>query len=463
MTIHRRHAAKAFLWVLAGLCVAVFAGVMIASTLRAKSASKPAAASEPPLRLVSGTKNTLELSPQLIQTLGVRTVQVQSAGSHERLNLSGSLIFDSNRMVRVHSRFAGEVVSIGTNSHPNGTGPRAAEVRPLRLNDRVKKGQLLAVIWSKDVGEKKSDLVNAHSKLYLDKAQLKSLTMLGKDVVAMKQVREAEREVESDIIEVDRVERTLRSWRLTEAEIQVVRAEAEKIHKGDLAADMEVDKSWAEVEVRCPFDGTVLEKNIVAGDIVDTSLDLFKIADLSVLGVMANVYEEDLPALEALGPNDRRWTISLKSQVNSPVIPGTFELIVNIVDPNQHTAAVMGWLDNPDERLRAGQFITATVDLPAAAGEVVIPDTAVIEDGTQCVVFVAADSEGHAVTRRSVALVSRGSDVVFVRSTPTPEEKAKGCEPLNPGEWVVSTGSIELDGALDSALATLPARDSVKN
>jgi membrane fusion protein, heavy metal efflux system len=463
MKSNPRPSAKVFVWILAGLCLAGLAGAMIASTL--PRSGKDAAKTTAPvssLRLMPGTTNTLELTPQLINTLGVQTVQVKSATSHDRLNLSGSLFLDSNRMVRVHSRFAGEVVSIG-NIEPKGVAGKAAQARLLRLGDHVGKGQLLAVIWSKDVGEKKSDLVNALSKLYLDEAQLKSLRSLGDQVVGLQKVREAERERESDIIEVDRVERTLRSWRLTEAEINVVRAEAEKIHRGDVVADMAVDKSWAEVEVRSPFEGIVLEKNVVAGDIVDTSLDLFKIADLNVLGVMANVYEEDLPALESLRPDARRWTVSLKSQSDAPGIPGTFDLIGNIVDPNQHTAAVMGWLDNKDGRLRAGQFITATVDLPASAGEVLIPDTALIEDGTHCIVFVASNASGKEVTRRNVALVSRGEDVVFVRSKPTPEDEAKGCQPLEPGEWVVTAGSIELDGALDSALATLPQREPVKN
>ena len=52
--------------------------------------------------------------------------------------------------------------------------------------------------------------------------------------------------------------------------------------------------------MRAPFAGVVLEKNITTGDIVDTNLDLFKVADLDRLGVMADVYEEDLPALESL-------------------------------------------------------------------------------------------------------------------------------------------------------------------
>jgi len=445
--------------------IAVLTGV-VAYAVRHSAVTPTARVATPShvtsLKLVRGSSDTLELSKDLVQSLGVRTAQVERAQSRDQLKLSGSLFLDSNRMVRVHARFPGEVVSIG--HHQNDEQVEAkGKSRPIRLGDRVTRNQLLAVIWSKDVGEKKSDLVNALSKLYLDDAQLKSLRSLGRDVIAERQVREAEREREATIIEVDRLERTLRSWRLTEAEINVVRAEAENIHRGNVVSDVEVDKSWAEIEVRSPIDGIVLEKNIVAGDIVDTSLDLFKIADLSVLGVMANVYEDDLAALDTLSPQDRHWTVMLKSQQNAPGISGTFDLIGNIVDPNQHTAAVMGWLENKDGRLRAGQFITATVDLPAAAGEVVVPDSALVQDGTDCHVFVASDSKGTEVRRRRVALVGRGHDVVFIRSQPCAEESTKGCTALEPGEWVVTAGSIELDGALQSVLATTPSRDSATN
>jgi cobalt-zinc-cadmium efflux system membrane fusion protein len=449
--------SKAWKWVFVGLGLCVVAGALAFATYspaRPTAAIAPEAA--PSMRLLPGSTNTLELTPQLIGNLGVRTAKVASAAGHERLKLSGSLLLDSNRMVRVHSRFSGEVASIANNQANSGAA------RPLRLGDRVSKGQLLAVIWSKDVGEKKSDLVDALSKLYMHQAQLKNLQSLPTATVAGRQLREAERECEADIIEVDRLERTLRSWRLTDAEIAAVSAEAEKIHRGHAfsapsghsTSDLAIDKSWAEVEVRSPLDGVVLEKNIVAGDMVDTNLDLFEIADLSKLGVIANVYEEDLPTLESLPREKRQWTVQLKSQADAPGIPGSFELIGNIVDPNQHTAAVMGWLDNHDGRLRAGQFVTAIVELPATAGEVVVPDTAIVQDGTQCTVFVAADETGKEVTRRRVALVGRGPDVAYVRSQPREDEQSKGCEKLLPGEWVVTSGSIELDGALENELAT---------
>jgi cobalt-zinc-cadmium efflux system membrane fusion protein len=418
-----------------------------------------AAKAPTPVRLISGSIHTIELSSQMVNALGMRTVQVQSAATHEKLSLTGKLTFDPDRFVRIHSRFNGEVVALG--STEEGVAKNSAP-RSLRVGDRVTKGQLLAVVSSKDIGEKKSDLVDALSSFYVHDAQVKKLAPLEDSVISGKQVREAERLREADVIEIDRSERTLRSWRVPEAEIATVRSEAEKIHRGEASADRIADKGWAKVEVRAPFEGTILEMNAVEGVMVDTALDLFKIADLTTLTVMANVYEEDLRCLESLEPAQRRWKIALNSQPNAPPIEGQMDRISYTVDPNLHTAMVRGWIDNRDGKLLAGLLITASIELPAIAEEVVVPDTALVEDGYQTVVFVSTDQEGCKVIRRNVAVVSRCQDVVYVRSQPTTEEKANGCESLAAGEWVVTAGSAELEGALDS-LATTAQAESVKN
>src|SRR5207248_2751913 len=118
---------------------------------------------------------------------------------------------------------------------------------------------------------------------------------------------------------------------------------------------------------------------------------------------------------------------------------------------------------NPGGRLRAGQFITATVELAAAPDEVLVPEGAVTEDGSRSTVFVASDASGKQVKRRTVAVVRRGQDTVIIRSQPSSAEVAAGCEPLRPGEWVVTAGAVELDGALEDALAANPAIDEAQN
>jgi multidrug efflux pump subunit AcrA (membrane-fusion protein) len=119
---------------------------------------------------------------------------------------------------------------------------------------------------------------------------------------------------------------------------------------------------------------------------------------------------------------------------------------------------VKGHIDNPKEVLRAGQFISATVELPPPADVVEVPIDAVSEDGQQAVVFVLTDPAKHHYTMRRVQLEARFEETAFVRSKsfdksvqPTKEEEQQGIlpkEPLRPGELILQTGVGELKAKL---------------
>jgi membrane fusion protein, heavy metal efflux system len=397
------------------------------------------------LRLVPGSHDTLDLSPDVIRGLGIMTSEVRPAGSRDHLELLGSLFIDPGQSVQIRSRFDGEIIDVG----PTGAGDSQ---RPLRVGDHVKKGQLLARIWSKDLGEKKSDLIDALSQLARDERQFTKLAALDPGVVSGKDLNEARQKREADTINVERLERTLRSWKLTPEEIDYVRAEAGKIHRGE-AADVEAERHWAEVEVRAPFDGVILERNITLGTIVSTDVDLFKIVDLSTLGVLVNAYEEDLPALQALAPEARDWTVRVAAQHDNASVRGHFDSIGNVVDPTQHTAAVIGTIDNRQEQMRIGQFVTASVDLPPHEGEVAIPKSALIEQAGKAVVFVASNRAATRVERRAVHVARRTRERVYISSDPTGEAIAAGCKGLHAGELVIVSGAVELAAALDEAIS----------
>ena len=372
------------------------------------------------------------------------------------LSLSGSLALDANRLARVHARFDGEVVEIGTVPDASArTGPGEAPSRHIRFGDEVAEGQVLAVLWSTELGEKKSEYVDALSRLRLDQETLQRLERLLKDqAVPERNVREAKRAVEADEIDVVRVERTLLSWRLTDEEIASLKAEAEQMHGDRRMRDKGRERSWARLEVRAPFAGTVVEKNVAAGDIVAPTSDLFKIADLRRLAVWAHIYEEDLPTLLAL-PAPVRWNVRLKSDPAAEPLAGVIDEIGDIIDPNQHTALVMGHVSNPAGRLRAGQFITASIPLPPDPGEVEIPTSALVEDGEESVVFVQPDPGEPRYELRRVQIVRHTSDVAFVRADGGPAGKS-GTVGL--GERVVSSGALEMRAALKELRAS--ARES---
>lgn len=426
-----------------GLVLALWVARLVWRSSAEPARSKPTR----PVALAADTPRTLELNPETVRAMGLEAQLVSTAPTAQPLRLTGQLSIDPAKLVHVRARFPGEVVQVGQSGVRDPDEPGAD--RPLRVGDRVGKGQLLAVVWSREIGEKKSDLIDALSQLYLDRRILDRLRALPQGTVPQRSVDEAERSVEAGSISVARAERTLRSWRLQEDEIAEIRAEASRIHENPRSVDDPTDdRRWAEVDVTSPLAGVILERNVVPGDIVDTSLDLFKVADLTRLRVIANAYEDDLPKLEQLGPDERRWSIRLRAHPDAAEVAGTFDLVGFLVEPSQHTAVVTGWLDNPESKFRVGQFITATVDVPAPQGVVAVPTTALVDQGTQSVVFVTADPGMSRVTERVVAVRRRSGKRVLVASDPTASERSAGCQPLTEGEWVVTTGTVELTGAL---------------
>src|SRR6266576_100745 len=145
--------------------------------------------------------------------------------------------------------------------------------------------------------------------------------MLNEGATTEKSIREGERQVEVGAIAVAKAERTLRSWTRTDPEIQEVKDEADRIHKGGVRENQQ-DETWATVDVISPLDGTIVEKNVVEGDLVNADSDLFKIADLTVLSAWARVYEEDLPLLQSM-PDPITWKLRLSSNPQAVPITGT--------------------------------------------------------------------------------------------------------------------------------------------
>ncbi len=382
-------------------------------------------------------QHELIVPPAVVRRMGLSTAQAAAPSRPIKLPpFPGCLALDSNRLARVRSRFPGEVVSVGTRPGPD---ELASLARPLRFGDRVRQGDLLAVVWSKDLGEKKSELVDALCKLRADEVFLSRARELYEGGAGPERsVLEAERNAQASRVAVERAERTLRSWRLTEEEIAAVRAEADRVASAGGKLRPAEANQWARAEVRAPRDGVVLEKNVSVGDIVDTSSDLFKVGDVSELTIWAHVYEEDLPLLQAL-PRPLRWTVSLPSRPGTS-FSGTLDQIGEVIDPNQHTALVSGRVKNPDGVLKVGQFVTVHVELPPPSGEVEVPADAVVEDGRESVVFIQPSLNESRYVCQPVRVLRRFRDVIYVRA----EEGG-----LQAGQRVVTNGALLLRAALN--------------
>jgi cobalt-zinc-cadmium efflux system membrane fusion protein len=396
---------------------------------------------------------TIELSARTVELAGLKTAVACKPTRPKTLQLRGNLALDVNRLVHVHARFPGQIVHLETvEETPPGRPSAPKTKRALNFMDRVTKGQKLGQIWSKDLGEKKSELVDSLVRLRIDQQNLIFQEKLSREgATAERSVREARRLVEVGEIAVAKAERTLKSWSLTEADIRRVKEEAELIHK-DQTHEIPSDENWATVEVVSPIDGTIVEKNVVEGDLVNADSDLFKIADLSVLSAWARIYEEDIPLLHSM-PKPISWSLRLSSNPHAESITGTIDRIGEIIDPNEHMALLAGLVNNTNDQLHAGQFITAVIELPPEPDVVEIPTRALVEDGEEATVFVQVDPQSKRFQLRRVAVVRRTADGVYVRSKLSEDQIKRSpagdrpLEELHEGEVVLAAGALELKAA----------------
>jgi membrane fusion protein, heavy metal efflux system len=417
--------------------------------------------------LLKGMPNTIEVPEAVRKGLGITQIEIAERAKQSRpLVLPGSTSLDPTRIMRVKTRFNAEVVEISKVPTARRTPSGETVLRELRTGDKVEKGQVLAVVWSIDVGSRKSDLVDALVQLWLDEARLRARIELWKNGnLPEDTLNQTRRDVVSDQNAADRAERTLRTWNVPEREIEAVREEAKQAYQRKGKRDKEKERLWARSELVAPRDGTIVEQNVAVGEYVaDNTINLFTIADVDRMLVLASPPEDHLPTLLSLDPDHLRWTLRT---VGLPPTEGPVDEIGYILDSSQHTAVLKGRIDNPKGRLRAGQYVSATIDLPPPPGVVEVPLTALAEDGKQSFVFVQADPKHHWYTMRRVLVTHRFEKTAFVRSSleNLSEEEAKklaeeqaslGLEaplPLQVGDRYLTSGVLELRAALEDRVS----------
>ncbi len=384
------------------------------------------------------------------QEIGMQTIQIVPAPSAKQITMDGILYLDPEDYVAVRSRFAGEFVNVA--EIPDTNLPGNASQRSIRFGDEVKKGQVLGTAWSRELGEKKSELAQHVSSLQFDRETLARLSTVQTSVPAS-QIREAERRVRDSEISVERIEKTLRSWQLSPEEIQSILDEI-AADKGKTISPNTLSKSkidnWARVEIRSPIDGTIVEKNVTVGAMVDQDDILFKVANLDHLDVRAFAYEEDIVTIQNLPKNQRSWKIQLKSDSNSVPILGVFDRIGGLIDPVQHTGLVMGWVDNSQRMLRPGQFVTASIVIPDPEPLVAVPSSAIVEyDGKSYVLVtdVGSTDRFHSVEVKIERYQMKDACLRFAT-------KSEEIPVLKESMQVIATAAMEIFAEYQSYLAS---------
>lgn len=157
-----------------------------------------------------------------------------------------------------------------------------------------------------------------------------------------------------------------------------------------------------------PRDGIVLERGAIEGMKAPAGMVLFRIADISVMWLLADVPEYELESVKV----GQRVTARIRS-LPGRTFTGRVEVIYPQINKETRTARVRVELPNPDGVLLADMYANVEIATGAATPVIAVPDDAVIDTGTRQVVLLD-QGEGR-FEPREVKIGARGNGFVEVR------------------------------------------------
>jgi RND family efflux transporter MFP subunit len=316
--------------------------------------------------------DAIVIDPATIQTMGVRTALVTGGPLRRTIRTVGNVAYDETSLAQVTTKFQGWVEKL----HVDATG---ALVNP---------GDPLFEIDSPDVYSAETEFLAA---------------LPGTN---------DNRSAESRRGQWDGARAKLKFYDLTDVQI----------------AALEASRTPARlITVHARQSGFVTEKDVVPGQMVEPGMKLYELADLAIVWVYAEIYEQDLPCVQ-LG---QEATMTL-SYLPDRTFRGRVTYVYPTVDEKTRTARVRMEFHNPGYFLKPGMFATVELVSEVSPNAVQVPDSAVLRSGRQNTVFVALP--GGRFAPRTVVLGMQAQDDL--------DEVLSG---LAAGERVVTSGQFLLD------------------
>ena len=347
----------------------------------------------------------VELSPAAQRRIGLVATPAKVIPLAEVLALTGTVQPIDGRLTRVRPLARGRLVEVLA-----------------KVGDRVREGQLLARFDNIEAGDLASQYNAAQAelaRLRIQQAVLARQAERSRKLASIGAVPQKELEA----IEAER-QGQLEAIRAQESTLAGLAARLQRfgVTESNLAAALTAS-------IQAPFAGVVTAVHAGPGEVVDSSSELFSVADLSRVYIAGQLYEKDL----------ERVRIGQAANVLVASFPnvrftGRVASISPQVDPQTRTASVRVEVANSGERLRLEMF--ATVELPTAnRSEVLaVPVDSIQRIEAKPVVFVRQD-ETH-FEARGVQLGRIVSGLAEITGG------------LRAGEPVVTKGSFNLKSTL---------------
>ncbi len=350
-----------------------------------------------PVADCTASKNVVRLaSLDVAEAAGFAFAEVTAEPLDRVVERNVELTYNASRYVRLSSRVPGVITEVLKD-----------------LGQVVRQGDALVIVDSSELGSAKSSLLQAMetARLWQTNAA-RARSLVEKGIGVEREALEAETKAAESRIEVDKARQRLSNLGLSKEGLRAVEEE------GDTSSLL---------ELRAPFDGVVVERSAVLGELADSGRRLLALADTRVMWARVDLLESDLAAVQ----------VGQKASVRLDGLPGkTFAgaitWISTEIDEKTRTVAARIELENPDGQLRAHMFGKAAISTGDKRGALTIPKEAVQWEGCCNVAFVKEDEKG---------LVFRPARLTLGFDAGDRYEVMDG---LKPGETIVTKGSFIL-------------------
>lgn len=345
------------------------------------------------------TGPTIELAPEQVQRAGLKIETVGEQLSTEGGGgvATGTVQPNSYRETPVTALVGGIVRSVGA-----------------ELGQSVKRGQTMAVVFSNELSE-------AQSRYLSTLAELDEHHQHHKRVMKLVEIGAASRE---------EMEQAVSKLKTAEAELGAQRQKllllgltSQRI--SELRSPSQIT---SEVSLPAPISGTVVNRAVNPGEVVEANKEILRVADLSSVWVIGQVYEKDLGKIRT-GSGASITTDAYPNRI----FRGRISYVDPRLDPQTRTAQVRIELANPGQMLKIGMYVNlafATIG-GSETTTPVVPVAAVQSFNNQQVVFVATNNPNVFAMRP-------------VRLGPEVNGRLPVLEGLNAGDRVVTDGSFML-------------------
>jgi len=315
-------------------------------------------------------------SIEAIEKAGVDIAVVQSRPLIETVVANGEIVYDATRSAELASRVSGSVWRVEK-----------------QQGDRVRAGDVLALIDSSAVGEAKANLLQSISQFRLRQANVQRLQPLADKIVAGRQLAEAITSQEEARIHLLGAQQVLANLGLNVHVDELLELDAdrldERVQSLGLPTQLQQELS-SEIPasnlfpLRSPIDGVVVERMLTSGEVVDRDVPLFRVADISRMWLVLDVRQDDVNYL-GLG---QKVLFRPSTGVSNSDIEGAVAWMSTEADDETRTVKVRANLPNTDGQLRANTFGAGRIVLREESQALMVPSDSVHWDGCCHIVFV---------------------------------------------------------------------------